>query len=63
MLWPFEIFMTIRDILWPFGTLCVHLVHFSGFGVMDQNKSGNPALFPAIERSGRKTILLMKKRR
>jgi hypothetical protein len=37
-----EYFMNIWDILCPFGTLCVHLVHFSGFGVMHQEKSGNP---------------------
>jgi hypothetical protein len=30
------------DILNPFGTFCVHLVHFSGFGIMYQEKSGNP---------------------
>jgi hypothetical protein len=35
----------IRDILWPFGTCNVHLVHFSGFGTMDQEKSGNPELW------------------
>jgi hypothetical protein len=29
-------------ILWPFGTICVHLVHFYGFGIMHQEKSGNP---------------------
>jgi hypothetical protein len=26
-----------------FGTFCVHLVHFSGFGIKYQEKSGNPA--------------------
>jgi hypothetical protein len=25
-----------------FGTFFVHLVHFSGFGIMYQEKSGNP---------------------
>jgi hypothetical protein len=34
--------MAIWDILWPFGTFCVCLVHFSGFGTMYQEKSGNP---------------------
>jgi hypothetical protein len=24
------------------GIFCVHLVHFSGFGILDQDKSGNP---------------------
>jgi hypothetical protein len=31
-------------ILRPFGIFCVHLVHFSGFGKMCQEKSGNLAL-------------------
>jgi hypothetical protein len=26
-------FTDIWDILWPFGTFWVHLVHFSGFGI------------------------------
>jgi hypothetical protein len=34
--------MDIWNIVWPFGTVCVHLVHFSCFGVMHQEKSGNP---------------------
>jgi hypothetical protein len=38
-----EYFMDIWDILWPFGTFCVHLVHFSGFAIVYQEKSGNPA--------------------
>jgi hypothetical protein len=37
-----EYFMDIWDILWPFGTFCVHLVHFSGFGMTHKEKSGNP---------------------
>jgi hypothetical protein len=37
-----EHFMNIRDILPTFGTFCVHLVHFSSFGIMHQEKSGNP---------------------
>jgi hypothetical protein len=37
-----ECFTDIWDILWPFGLLCVHLVHFSGFGTMHREKSGNP---------------------
>jgi hypothetical protein len=36
-----EYLMEIRDIWWPFGTFCVHLVHFSGFVIMYQEKSGN----------------------
>jgi hypothetical protein len=27
---------------YSFGTICVHLVHFSCFGIMHQEKSGNP---------------------
>jgi hypothetical protein len=37
-------FTDIWDNLWPFGTFCLHLVIFSGFGIMYQEKSGNPAL-------------------
>jgi hypothetical protein len=33
-----ECFTAIWYTLWPFGTLCVHLVHFFGL-----KKSGNPA--------------------
>jgi hypothetical protein len=42
MLIYLKYFMDIWDTLWPFGTFCVHLVHFSGFGIMYQEKSGNP---------------------
>jgi hypothetical protein len=37
-----EYFTDIRDILCPFGILCTRLVHFSGFGIMYREKSGNP---------------------
>jgi hypothetical protein len=45
MLCPFGIFYGyLGCFLWPFGTLCVHKVHFfAGFGIMQQEKSGNPA--------------------
>jgi hypothetical protein len=43
-------FMAIWNILETFGifydhlgTFCVHLVHFYRFGIMYQEKSGNPA--------------------
>jgi hypothetical protein len=36
--------MAIWDILLPFGTFCVHLVHFSGFGILYQEKSGDPGI-------------------
>jgi hypothetical protein len=39
---PLEYFADIWDVSYPFGTFCVHLVHFSGFGIMYQEKSGNP---------------------
>jgi hypothetical protein len=35
-------FTDIWDILWPFGTFCVRLVHFSGFGIVYLEKYGNP---------------------
>jgi hypothetical protein len=38
-----EYFVEIWNILRPFGTFCIHLVHFTGFGIMHQEKSGNPA--------------------
>jgi hypothetical protein len=41
-----EDFTNIWDILWPSSTLCVHLVHFSGLDIMDQEKSGNPGRRP-----------------
>jgi hypothetical protein len=35
--------MAILNILCPFGTFCIHLVHFfSGLGNIYQEKSGNP---------------------
>jgi hypothetical protein len=34
--------MDVWDIWLPFGTFCVHLAPFSGFGIMYQEKSGNP---------------------
>jgi hypothetical protein len=37
-----EYFVEIWDILWPFGIFCIHLVHFFGFGIVYQEKSGNP---------------------
>jgi hypothetical protein len=36
-----EYFTDIWNIILPFGTFCVHLVHFSGFGIMYEEKSGN----------------------
>jgi hypothetical protein len=47
--------MAIWNILWRFGIFYAHLVHFvfvwygfSGFGVMYQEKSGNPDKAPCL---------------
>jgi hypothetical protein len=45
-------FMDIWNILRTFGIFCVHLVHFSGFGILYQEKSGNPAV-PSTEKLSR----------
>jgi hypothetical protein len=37
-------FTAIGNILWPFGTFCGHLVYFSPFGILYQEKSGNPGM-------------------
>jgi hypothetical protein len=34
--------MDIFEILGPFGTFCVDLVHFSSLGISHEEKSGNP---------------------
>jgi hypothetical protein len=34
--------MAIGNILWPFGIFCGNLVYFPHFGILDQEKSGNP---------------------
>jgi hypothetical protein len=36
--------MAAWNILQTFGIFYEHLVHFSGFGIMYQEKSGNPAV-------------------
>jgi hypothetical protein len=39
------VYFTVKwYILWPFGTLCGHLVYFSHFGMLYREKSGNPGL-------------------
>jgi hypothetical protein len=40
----FKYYMAIWNILWTFGVFYNHLVHFSGFGIVYQEKSGNPAV-------------------
>jgi hypothetical protein len=35
-------FKAIANILWPFGIFCGNLVYFPRFGILDQEKSGNP---------------------
>jgi hypothetical protein len=37
-------YLSIRSILWLFGILCGHLVYFSCFGLLYQEKSGKPAI-------------------
>jgi hypothetical protein len=34
----------IGNSLWPFGIFCGNLVYFPRFGILDKEKSGNPAL-------------------
>jgi hypothetical protein len=55
--------MAIWNILCPLGTFCIHLVHFvfiwyifSGFGIMYQEKSGDPAKKPRGCRPSRDVI-------
>jgi hypothetical protein len=51
LLWKILLyFMTIRPILWPLEIFCGHLVYFvviwyifPRFGILDEEKSGNPA--------------------
>jgi hypothetical protein len=52
----------IWDILWPFGTFCVYLVYFSGFGNMHQEKSGNPGMY-CLKEHDRVTALKLSPRR
>jgi hypothetical protein len=35
-------FTAIGNILWPFSIFCGNLVYFPRFGILDQEKSGNP---------------------
>jgi hypothetical protein len=43
-----NILQTFGGILGPVGTFCVHLVHFSYFGIMHQEKSSKPGLIVDI---------------
>jgi hypothetical protein len=38
----FVYFTAIENMLWSFGIFCGHLVHFPRFGILYQEKSGNP---------------------
>jgi hypothetical protein len=39
-----DYFMAIGNILWPFGVFCGNLVYFPRFGILVQEKSGNPGM-------------------
>jgi hypothetical protein len=63
ILWPFGIFyghlvyfMAVWYILWPFGIFYGHLVYFPHFGLLYQEKSGNPVLIvhQTLETNSRK---------
>jgi hypothetical protein len=43
-----EYFTDIGECLWPFGTFVLVWYIYSGFGIMYQEKSGNPALHSSI---------------
>jgi hypothetical protein len=43
-------FRAVENILCPFGTFCIQLVHFVGFGIMHQEKSGNPGRQSKLKR-------------
>jgi hypothetical protein len=58
-------YMAIGNILWPFGIFCGNLVYFPRFGILEQEKSGNPALsyleffkrsFFSVPNVGRKSL-------
>jgi hypothetical protein len=45
----FVYFTAIGNILWPFHIFCGHLVYFPRFGILYQEKSGNPGQHEPIE--------------
>jgi hypothetical protein len=48
ILWPFGQFSShLAYILWPFGIFCGDLVYFPRFGMLNQEKSGNPGRLPS----------------
>jgi hypothetical protein len=47
----FIYFMAILNILWSFGIFYDHSVRFSGFGIMYQEKSGNPSHGSSLQNS------------
>jgi hypothetical protein len=47
------IFMAIWHILWQPGIVYGHMVHFSNFGILCQEKSGNPGCRPPDVRASR----------
>jgi hypothetical protein len=43
-------FPAVWHILWPFGICSLVLVHFTRFGVLDQEKTGNPGCKPIFKK-------------
>jgi hypothetical protein len=52
----FAYFTAIGNILWPFGIFCGHLVLSPCFGILYQEKSGNPVSESCL-RVGRAIII------
>jgi hypothetical protein len=42
--WPFGLFYGDLGYFMTICAFCIHLVHFSDFGIMYEEKSGNPGL-------------------
>jgi hypothetical protein len=51
----FVYFTAIWHILWPFGKFYGYSVHFSSFGTLYQEKSGNPAENQRIAKSSNRS--------
>jgi hypothetical protein len=51
-------FTSIQYILWTLGIFCVNLVHLSPFGILYQEKSGNPDTVHKSKKGEKKSVLL-----